>query len=402
MTTRKFSAIKLPHPKYTLEVGCLSAKEKCLNLPTWIPRYSDLAQVIEVKRSGFDPTFGSVCSTTGSPAAAGTKQDIASNLLGSFITIDNARPELFLRRDFIARFVLRGTIHLVQDDGTNSSTTRDTDYTVYTWNNVLYLVMGERLYRRFGLIGKKLAAAPGGARKRSAAHRYRIKVDLRDGKILESNKYQDRMVEIFRRLSPINKLYFRFVPGHELAREMTLAEANVNSLEFFRYVIDEYALDGMQPVPLSGCSVAKHQLQRRWTNRSQLHPDLNLASISTATTDRLVDVIDWLGYQLLSLDCDSVDELRSKYLTEQQTISDGDTERFDVHCSQILGVMDFEQIRDTLDGVFGDRSQGTVLRALLLYNNNNNNDNSNSAVVLARDYYARDSQVTVIGMSSSI
>ena len=94
MTTRKITTIKLPHPSYSLDIGKLDIAQLSqtqnddLNLPeSFIPRFSDMAQIIEVRERG--------------QTLPRQIESRLKNLLGSFIVIKDARPELFLRRDFI-------------------------------------------------------------------------------------------------------------------------------------------------------------------------------------------------------------------------------------------------------------------------------------------------------------
>lgn len=254
MTTKKFSAITLRHPKNSMEIGCLDLRQTDLNLPKWIPRFSDLAQLIEVRETGF-------ASITRSRVADET------DFFGSYIVIDNARPELFLRRDFISKFVEQGTVHLVQVD--RGVEYKGLDYQMQTSSNVLTIVMDEKQYRRFGLVAKKVIS-----KKKTTCTRYQIDIDLNDQRIKKSNKYQDRLIATLRRLNPIKKLYFRYAASD--CSGLSESEANDKCLEFFRYVINEYAMDGFQPVPLTGVSKFNQKIDRRWSNRSQRHPSLDL------------------------------------------------------------------------------------------------------------------------------
>ena len=238
---------------------------------------------------------------------------------------------------------------------------------------------------------------------------------------------------------------------------MSIAAANKLSCEFFKHVIEEYAFDGCLPVPLANCSIISQRIERSWLNCSQLHPNLDLSEVikdddewlfqngssfggvgrigggaSTcagngengdedscngnvnnddgdeargdggddllrnrldANLTCLVDIIEWLGYQLLLLDCDRY-EIQSKYSIApppastynkndentaaaigQQTSSTckNTSERLDVSCTQIVGPIDFQQVQENLNRLFGTSGNKSlddniVLRALILYN----------------------------------
>lgn len=113
--------------------------------------------------------------------------------------------------------------------------------------------------------------------------------------------------------------------------------------------------------------------------------------------DRIVNIIDWLGYQLLSLDCEK-EEICLNYPIDE--------ERLDVSCKQISGVVDFEQIQNNFDRVFITEDcpdDHVVFRAMILYDCKNSID---SSVVLLQDCAQRSldgaKPLTVIGMSSKI
>lgn len=322
MTTKNFSSLKLPYPKYP-RLNCLNLNEQEYNLK---PRLFDRVQIIEARRS--------------SPV----KREIVP-FESDLILIENCRPELFLRRDFIRKFVDNGKIHIFQLGDEES-----TSYRMYTSNkNVLSFNMNEIQYRRFGMIASKVI-------KTKTAKRYRIDIDLKNEKIKTSNKCQDRLVMYLRRLSSIDKIYFRFEPNESGANK---------SLDFFRYVIDEYATDGFQPVPLTGCLEVSQRIEQSWTRSSQPIPDFNMKE----------EIIDWLGYQLLSIDCEDLLSSfngQQQQLEEQQQRQEEDDRkkerRCDVLCQKLDGVFELEQIR----GVFAmnNRSSGN--------NDNRSNNNSNS------------------------
>jgi len=381
MTTKNFSATKLPQPSYQFELGLLNLGLRDPHLSSWIPRSSHIAQVIEVRRTG--------CTTQ---KIHGCKID---DITCSLVVIEDARLELFLRRDFISRFVERGTIHLMQD--TKSS--KLFQLKIHTSNNVLHMTMSGKLYRRFGLVGKKI-------RESKVEEMYRVEVDLTDERIKKSNKFQDKLVEVFKRLEPINKLYFRFVPDRSC--KIANAAANEESLDFFRYVIDEYARDGFRPVPLTACSIVEQRLHRSWLNCSQRHPALGMNWIkedcslgevrgNVEILGRIVDIVDWLGYQLLSLDCDR-EEISSSYSDEM--------ERLDVSCIQLNGPMDQGQIENNLRKIFAKmKADFVVARALILYNQQDPPpaSSSPSGVVFLQDCESCSSErmlLTAIGMSS--
>lgn len=454
MTTRKFSALKLPHPRYSLEVGKfnlgISRQEKRpgessqkpqelsdddandrlqrkFHMPPFcLPRFSYFAHVIEVKEPGYTI-----------PGRVGLH---IRNFLGSHVVIQNARPELFLRRDFISNFVLKGRIfimHMPSDSNPDYKLSISVD-------NVMCISMNARQYRRFGLVAKRvvsLAPEMYGSKEKS----YRVEIDLKDERLLKNNKYQDKMMSKLRRLSCINEIYFRFVPypcdksaSPAISNDLPIASANELSVEYFKYVIEEYALDGCEPVPLTGCSAVCQRIERHWLSSAQLHPRLDVAQIvrndedgkdwfccgptkqgNLNGYDKLADVmelVNWLGYQLLSLDCD-LDEIKSNY-------PDGGKPRYDVSCTQIMGAIDYEHVQHNLHYLFGrerPEDDGCIIRALFLYGDNHHaelvssalrssenvnpycNVANNSGVVYIQDCNhgskAAD-EITVIGMSA--
>lgn len=393
MTTKNFTALKLPYPNYCLEVGYLDLRQNDCNLYKWIPRFSELAQTIEVRKTcSIDPN--NICS-------------MANEITGSYVVIRDVRPELFLRRDFIAEFVETGTVHLTQS---GSSLLSPSGYQIGTSGNILAITMNEKQYRRFGMIAKKVIS------NKIAGKVYRVEVDLRDDRIKRSNKYQDKLVQTFRRLKSLDRVYFRYEPNGSMSDR----SANEKSLAFFNFVINEYAIDGYKPVPLSKCSLVERKLERRWLNCSQLHPPLRLFDLDEQqdTTDAagdavtasqiiggiqrneqlldyLTKIIDWLGYQLLSLDCDR-GEIRCRYQEDQ--------ERLDVACAQVRGFMDYEQIRSKLGELFSTNGMADgldIMRALLLYQC----PGADKSVVLLQDRskgIEEASLITVVGMSKEV
>lgn len=308
------------------------------NKSSWIPKFSDTMQIVEVRQTG--STY---------PTQLAERME---HVTGSYIVIENARPELFLRRDFIKKFVHNGTVHLSQADRDEA------DYRICSINNELQITLNEKQYRRFGLIAKKIIPS-----KAKNTKQYLIACDLKDERIMKSNKYQDKLVQTFRRLSALRQLYFRFVPStstiaavaaaaaaaattttsNPAVVDLSASEATSESLNFFKSVIIEYAVDGFQPVPLTGCSEQRQKIQRKWLNCSQLHPDL-----SPSATSGIVDIVDWFGYQLLGINCDK-EEIRNRYPDDQ--------ERLDVSCLQLSGMVDFKHVQEILSDVFQLRSQ---------------------------------------------
>lgn len=415
-----------------------------VNLPsTCLPRFSQLAQVIEVRKPGF---------MLPSRALGANIKDF----LGSYCIIENARPELFIRRDFLSKFVDKGTIHVAQlsdqlyDGGdanadsagpnappqtsqaaawpaqgaTQSAATQSSYQLTTTKNNVLIITMDSKQYHRFGLVATKVVvpmqqrprpsagrpfrnngATKGSKNKgtrqsttgsNSASHQvlYRIEIDLKDERIMTSNKYQDKLMQTFRRLNSINKLYFRFIPDKSKLLGLSQAAAQELSLEYFNYVIEEYKLDGCKPIPLTRCSLGQQRILNNFVNRSQLHPPLGVSKLLMANNgeqvlfesqlDRgrddekfegilkcLVDIVDWLGYQLLKLDCDKL----AKF--EDWNDSATSTTRVDVSCTQIIGTIDFKQVQDNLRTLFAhpnSEEDDVLQRALILYDAHNDKE----------------------------
>jgi len=407
--------------------------------PSCLPRMSQSAHFIEVKESGHTI-----------PGRVGPH---IKEFLGSYVLIENFRPELFLRRDFIKKFVKTGKILVSHVPGD----TNNLDYRLsISKDNVMMLYMNSWQYRRFGLVAKKviqLAAELHGTNEKC----YLIEIDLNDDRLLKNNKYQDKMMNLLRRLSCINKIYFRFVPDEKSANGgLSISAANELSVEFFEYVIEEYALDGCEPVPLTKCSAVCQRIERHWFNGAQLHPNLDIAKLvhynscnddsnndnghkhdndiedkslscrRDSALDKLMGenlgdilgIVDWLGYQLLSIDCDS-NEIKSSY-------PNNGNPRYDVSCTQINGLIDHQHVECKLENLFGRKrpvDSGVVIRALFLYNldphnqevsSSNNmegwenispysNVDNNSGVVYIQDCNhgsrAAD-EITVIGMSA--
>lgn len=404
MTTKNFSAIKLPHSSdYSLDIGHFKLHDQHLNLPTkYLPRFSHLAHVIEVVRlPETKQNRSSTSSYSSSSAALKAQQRLKTNVdeflrYGSYLVIENARPELFLRRDFIARFVSNGTFHLshvVKVGQTNAG------YQITCRNNVLLITMTSRQYHRFGMVAKRVKKNTGsGANSKS----YLVEIDLKERRIVQDNKYQDRLVATLKRLPPIRYLYFRFIPTktdqqqlesvdeHRLRRINRQDVANEDALRFFQSIIDEYALDGCQPVPLTNCKKFTQKVKKIWTNSGQLHPELDLSALTGENSlienlgennaDKLSDVInivDWLGFQVLKLDCDK-DEIKSQYSTTgggrvgygggYGANDDDHDDRLDVSCTEIVGTVDFRHVQDNLWVLFGTKElDNIVLRALILH-----------------------------------
>lgn len=338
MTTKNFSSISLPRPKCSLQVGNMLIEPNQPNKSSWIPKFSDIIQIVEVRQTG---------STQLNMLVKQMK-----HVIGSYIVINDVRPELFLRRDFIKKFVHSGTVHLTQ------ATRDESDYRICSIDNQLQITLNEKQYRRFGLIGKKIS---NNKAKRGASH-YLITCDLKDKRLINSNSYHDKLVQTFKRLGALMQVYFRFVPNISATNaNMSISEATSESLYFFNYVIHEYATDGFLPVPLTGCSEVRQKIDKKWLNCSQLHPDLSLT-----TTGGIAEIVDWIGFQILGINCDK-EEIRSRYPDEQ--------ERLDVACLQLSGMVDFKHVQEILSDIFEAQDDNVVLRAMCLYGKQPKNSN---------------------------
>ena len=140
-TTNCITAAVQTQPKYSVRVARVSnlqADGDCdskadLKLP--VPQFSQLCQLIEVRKCGsaFPRQIDHRLNQTG--------------FLSTHIIINNCRPELFLRRDFIKQFVLTGQVCLAQLSG---------GYHLTAKNNVLLITLNAKQYRRFGLIAKRV------------------------------------------------------------------------------------------------------------------------------------------------------------------------------------------------------------------------------------------------------
>lgn len=331
MTTKTLNVIKLPQPHYSLQ------------LETNEPHaFSHIAQLIEVRKTG-----------TTSPNQIDLN---AKDLIGSSIEICNARPELFIRRDFISRFIDRGTVFIVSD--------RSTKYQLVSrGSNVLSIVLDGKQYRRFGIVAKRVIS-----NERKQAKLYKIEVDLKDNKIITSNKFQDKLVQTLKRLDSLEKVYVRFIPNEKSG--LSQDEATKLCLEYLNMVIAEYAIDGFKPVPLTSCQLLEAKSEKNWINFSQPHPALGLERFSCElATDknlpddpdklrRLMDLVDWLGYQLLSLDCSS-ESIKSTYETCGEPV--------DVICNQLRGMFYRDFAHELLSRPRDNDQGGILLRAIVLY-----------------------------------
>lgn len=366
MTTKKFTPNKLPYPKYTLELGQFDLTQtQDLSLGFNRPIFFDHVHYVEARKEGnFVPGLG----------RASLEQ-----LITTSVVLEQVRPELFLRRDFIAKFVDRGKIYLTTQEIDVADKLEPWYYLNSSGNNVLTIAMNEKQYRRFGLVAKRIAKYG-----RNSAKMYKIEIDLRDERIKKSNKFQDKLVKILKRLNPVNKVYFRWQLD-ELAQSLNGQNCNYATvkvepntdytesepLDFFNYVIKEYAIDGFKPIPLGQCYLSSQKIKRSWTNYHQPYPDLRMSKM--ASISDVVDVLDWLGYQLLEIDCGSM------YHQRAQSDNDNDNNRMDVTCSHLSGTMDIEHVEKSLWKMFNtNNNDHTVLRALILYYNNDNNNDTNN------------------------
>lgn len=363
MSIRNIQVTALPYPVHTLQIGSirldLSDDHDSVQLRSWVPRFTKVAQVVEVYGRG--------------SADYESHNEIVDDMLGNYLIIENARPELFVRRDFIKDFVKKGHVHVLTDDEIEAP------YELLIDDRTMSILLTDRQYRRFGLTtGKPIT------HNDSRAQTFKVDIDLSDDRILKSNKFQDKLVEKLRRLEPIKRVYFRFDPRSEDSKRIESGVDNscVNCMDFFRYVLDEYAADGMKPVPLTGCSEASQKLSRKWTNYSQPKPssvDLSRKSIYSddrEALDKFTGLLDWLGFQVLSLDINrdgSTDVRTSANDARVQGIEP--KEMVDVLCAEICsGVMDSSRIEQYLKRVFGrreeakgDNTSGLLFRALVLY-----------------------------------
>lgn len=332
------------------------------------PGYHDTIQMIEVEKE-----------------SSNTKKDFDYKQLdGSYICLKHVRPELFIRRDFINDFVLKGKVYLVQDNNLSKTTNSDDNYYIIINNNVLCIILSGHLYRRFGLIGQKIC-------KDKKSDIYEVKIDLKDERIIRSNKYQDKLVSTLRRLEPINKVFLRWTLHNS---DNNLGETENLILEYFNNVIEEYRLDGFKPIPLDSCFKIEQKLERTWINRSQLHPPLSLNVLSkqifqlrdNSEKTKVTDIVDWLGYQLLSIDCNQ-EEICCNY---NSLIDNGTCEPYNVYCSQISGIYDCDLIETTLSKVLErgrqEKNDSAIFRALFLYNRNLNDINNDQVTILLQDY----------------
>lgn len=359
MTTRKFSAISLAYPRYALGLGSLNLSQKDLNLAKWIPRFNNLVHVIEVKKTG------SLLISGGDTSA-----DIFDprEFIGSHLIIEKFRLELLLRRDFLSKFINKGTVHLVQDY--TKIPNEQSTYKIQTSdNNVVTITMNEFQYRRFGLVAKKVLQPS----KATGCKYYQIEIDLKDERLVKSNKFQDRQIQILSRLEALDRVYFRFVPHVDNSQE-----PNNECLEFFNFVIDEYAKDGFKPVPLTSCYKRNQTIVKRWTNYSQIHPELSLKEVQGSNLMNcnggiLLEIVDWLGYQLLSMDCNK-EEIKS-------TSNYSSVEPLDVSCTELGGLCDFEQIGRNIQKLFKASLSDSVivLRAMILYHHSSSPLSSSSS-----------------------
>lgn len=368
MASRKFNAFRLPYPVYRNEIGSLSIDEsqddkkenvkKVRRRPGWVPRFSHLIQVVEVSESRL--------------ATSAQLFPNVDDLITEHIVVHDARPELFVRRDFITKFIDNGHIHIA----THPSSLRGNSYRVHTENNVMVITMNEKQYRRFGIIAKKETV-----KKSTGSKVYRIEVDLKDSRLVKSNKFQDNLISKLRLLDAIKRLYVRYVP--HVSEEH--AKATDRCREFLDYVIDEYAADGFKPVPLSGYTVEKQKLARKWVNFEQHRPEQDLRidyeniHSDADKLDELIELVDWFGYQLLSID-------------DKTRVGSQDADKVHVACMQLDGVMDFEDVQSKI--LATDRqTDGVIMRAVFLYSkmsaDNGDHQNDMSCVVVVQDLAMR-------------
>lgn len=366
MSIRKIQVTALPYPVYTLQIGSLSLNLSHdydpSHIKTWVPRFTSVAQVVEVYRRG----NANHCSLG----------NILDRMLSSYLIIEGARPELFLRRDFIQNFVKKGQVHATSSEIGDS-------YKLSIVDNTLNLQLTDVQYRRFGLTAGKVISHPD-----TKVQSYRISIDLNDDRILNSNKFQDKMVQTLRRLDPLRRLHFRF---HPMKRQLFNDKTSVDKqgdgcLEYFQYVIAEYDADGLKPVPLTACMEANQTISRKWTNYSQpkpSHVDLTQKSIQSndrEALDMFTGLLDWMGFQVLSLDCNhdgkATDHASAGERAEEEKLK----EKVDVFCAEICdGTMDSCQVGQYLESVFtggrdsgrqGDAADEPIFRALILYSAN--------------------------------
>lgn len=394
MTTKKISSLKLPIPNYGLDIGYINIDENKPDCTQWIPSFSHLTQLIEVRETG--------CTNPNQISESW------KTLIYPSIVIEDARPELFLRRDFISKFVDTGSIYISND----LSGKKVPVYQMCAKGKVLSITLNEKQYRRFGLVAKKVNRTP-----HNPVKTYRVDVSLDDVRIKNSNKYQDKLVQAMKRLEPVGKIYFRYIPKDRV--EQYESKYSEICLDYFQSVIDEYAMDGFKPVPLTRCSLSHQKLERNWINCSQSHPDLSLKCIQgkflndcglhrdTESLRKLMDIVDWLGFQLLSIDCDK-EEILSGYFANLNSLEEAsekersNRERYDVVCSQVRGVIDYNQLTMNLAKIFKDDSDYVIFRALILNGSRGNSMTTSSTIMLLQDCTLGSldvNSVTVIGLS---
>lgn len=310
---------------------------------------------------------------------------------GSYICLKHVRPELFIRRDFIKDFILGGKVFLVQDKNCPRAINLNDNYNMIIKNNILYLILSGHQYRRFGLIGQKI-----GKNKKSDC--YEVKLDLQDGRIMRSNKFHDKLVLALRRLNAVAKVYLRWCPN-----DNNVSKPDELTLNYFNHVIEEYKLDGFKPIPLEFCFKVEQKLERTWINRSQVHPALSMEKLSkeisnlkknsdkskeenNETFAKLTDIVDWLGYQLLSLDCNQ----GGTVCNNNSAFDNEKCEPYNVYCSQISGIYDCDlletKLKKLLERGRQEKNDSAIFRALFLYNRNLNDSNNDQVSILLQDY----------------
>lgn len=228
----------------------------------------------------------------------------------NYHVIKDVHPFLFLRQDFLKHYIhnsqgIIATCHSMHDNSYRLNISSD---------GILTLKLKEEQYHRCGITTsiKHKSHITG----RTS---YTINLDLKNKKmLLPDMKYYQSILSALKRL-PILKAI--------VIRQIDIIKQNVDCIgNFFRSVIDEYNQDGCLPRPLSQCDTYESEVHDSILNRMQPHPNINL-TLHDEISNEILDVIDWIGYQLHSLDC-SKEEISESYI---------ENDFVDVSCDHLSG-----------------------------------------------------------------
>lgn len=246
----------LPYPNYCSSIGIknlVGEREK------WIPNCVHTIQAFDIN-SSFKP-------------------NLSDYFTDQYVVIKKVRPELFLRRDFIEKFVLKDNVYMTSSTNRTTSehagnagaadrkkvvstSASNKDNVLFPNNQInmshsyslncagnamLTLIMDEFVYHRFGLQSKRKVTD-----KSSNSVKHHVTIDLKDTRLLNSNKYHDKVVQALKRLCALDSVNFR----------TTDPAANEKALEFFTYVKHEYERDGFKPIPLSACRLVRSVVEK--------------------------------------------------------------------------------------------------------------------------------------------